>query len=45
MDLNGEMFKSKEGLLPIEWVKMSHFELDIRQHTGQDFEPEIFFVS
>ena len=33
--------------LPTEWVKMSPicFELDIRQHAGQDFEPEIFFVS
>ncbi len=35
------------GLLPIEWVKMSHFciELDIREHAGQDFEQEIFFIS
>ncbi len=35
------------GLLPIEWVKMSHFctELDIRQYAGQYFETKILFVS
>ncbi|WP_295102081.1 hypothetical protein [uncultured Candidatus Kuenenia sp.] len=40
-------FLKKEGLLPIEWVKMSEncFVLDIRQHAGQDFESKIFFVS
>ena len=41
------MSLEKMGLLPIEWVKMSEicFELDIRQHAGQDFESKIFFVS
>ena len=41
------ILKFKMGILLIEWVKISHFciKLDIREHAGQDFEPEIFFIS
>ncbi|MFO0793097.1 MAG: hypothetical protein U0586_03440 [Candidatus Brocadiaceae bacterium] len=42
-----KVFVQYKGSSPYRVGKMSHFctELDIRQHTGQDFEPEIFFVS
>ena len=42
---HGKDDESIMALLQNEWVNLSRFCSNVRQHTGQDFETKIFFIS